>query len=308
MLTDVPVALIIFRRPETTRQVFEAIRQAEPSKLFVIADGPRSNRPGEAEKCKATREVVTDVDWDCKVYRNYSDDNLGCGVRPATGIDWVFRHVDRAVILEDDCLPHSSFFPFCASVLERYADVPQVMHINGNTYGLDQRGWHNYSYSFASYPQVWGWATWRRAWKAFDWKMADWPAFRDAGLVESLDGGAAYADKRCEKWDRVYDGRDRDIWDYQWHFAVMRKNGLAVVPERNMITNIGFGEMATHSVNHDSEKADIRRHDINLPLNHPPFLLSDKRINRVYRENMLYPSLKTRIINKAKRIARVFTD
>jgi hypothetical protein len=307
MSVDVPVALILFRRPKKTKMVFEAIRQAEPKKLFVIADGPRSDRPGEAEQCEATRAVVDDVDWDCEVFKNFSDTNLGCGPRVSSGIDWVFDHVDRAIILEDDCLPHASFFPFCESVLERYADTPQVMHVNGNTYGLDQRGWHNYSYSFADYPQVWGWATWRRAWEAYDWEMSDWPAFRDAGLLDSLDGGAAFAEPRRRKWEQVYDERYRNTWDYQWHFAVMRYNGLAVVPERNLVTNIGFDEMATHTVNLDSEKANIHRHSIDLPLKHPPFRVSDERVNRVYRENMLRPSLKTRIENKVKRITRRLT-
>ncbi len=304
MPTDVPVALIIFRRPDATRRVFEAVRRAEPSQLFVIADGPREGHPDDAEQCKATRAVVEDVDWDCEVHRNYSASNLGCGRRPASGISWVFKHVDRAIILEDDCLPAASFFPFCKQVLDRYADVPQVMHVNGNTYGLDQSDWHEYSYSFGSYPQVWGWATWKRSWNEFDWTMEGWPAFRDAGMLDSLDGGAAYASVREKKWDRVYGGKDRDVWDYQWHFAVMRNNGLCVVPRKNMITNVGFGTRATHTVSEESEKASLNRHDIDLPITPPPFLVSDQRINRIYRKKMLRPSLYRRVTRKLRRVTR----
>lgn len=300
MPLDVPVALIIFRRPETTRQVFEAIQRVRPKQLFIIADGPRS--PEEKTQCEETRAVVEHIDWDCEVHRNYSDENLGCGRRPATGISWVFEHVDRAIILEDDCLPSQSFFPFCKDVLDRYEDVPQVMHVNGNTFGLDQSAWHDYSYSFGAYPQVWGWATWRRAWKEFDWHVSGWPSFREAGMLASLDGGEAYADLRQKKWDRVYNGQDRDVWDYQWHFAVMRRNGLAVVPQKNMVTNVGFGDRATHTISEDSSKAGRKRHDIELPLTHPPFLLSDERVNEVYRNNMLKPPLLSRIKDKARRL------
>ena len=304
MPTDVPVALILFRRPRKTQLVFEAIRQAEPTRLFLIADGPRRDRPGEAEQCEETRAVVDNVDWDCEVYKNFSDTNLGCGPRVSSGITWVFEHVDRAIILEDDCLPHPSFFPFCKSVLDRYADTPQVMHVNGNTYGLDQRDWHDYSYAFGNYPQVWGWATWRRAWDTYDWEMTDWPAFRDAGLLNSLDGGSDFAGPRRRKWEQVYDERYRNTWDYQWHFAVMRHSGLAVVPQRNLVTNIGFDEQATHTVNRDSENANMVRHPLDFPLEHPPFRVSDARVNNVYRENMLRPSLSKRITNKLKRIVR----
>lgn len=308
MSTTVPVLLIIFRRPDTTHRVFEVIREAEPSRLFIAADGPHAGDPEEQRKCEQTRAVVERIDWDCEVHRNYSDENLGCGRRPASAISWVFEHVDRAIILEDDCIPDPSFFPFCESVLERYEDVPEVMHVNGNTYGLDQSGWHDYSYGFGSYAQAWGWATWRRAWEQFDFEIADWPAFREAGMVKSLDGGKRVAKARTEKWNSVYGGRDPDVWDYQWHFAVMKEGGLTVVPRQNLVSNIGFSEEATHTFNEHSHKANIRRKEIDFPLVHPPFKVADNRINKVYRNNMLTPSLRARVEAKATRVFRKLSD
>jgi hypothetical protein len=126
-----PVALIIFKRPDTTERVFETIRQAKPPKLLVVADGPRTDQPGEAEKCAATRAIIDRVDWDCEVLKNYSDSNLGCGLRPATGISWVFEQVEEAIVLEDDCVPHPTFFRFCEELLEYYRHDERIMSISG---------------------------------------------------------------------------------------------------------------------------------------------------------------------------------
>ena len=306
MPIDTPVVLIIFRRPDTTRRVFEAIREARPKQLFIVADGPRTDIQGEKEKCQAARDVVADIDWDCEVYRNYADENMGCGVRPATGITWVFEHVDRAIILEDDCLPTPSFFHYCEELLERYQNDDRVMHINGNNYGLDQSYWHDYSYGFCSYPQAWGWATWRRAWQHFDFSIADWPAFKESGLVSSLDGGDRFASARERKWDHVYNGGDDDIWDYQWHFSVISRGGLTVSPVKNLVSNIGFSEEGTHTTNPSSHKSRLQSHQIDIPLRHPPFRIVDKRIDRVYRHNMLRTPYHLRVYRKLKHIISYF--
>jgi len=301
MPIDTPVLLIIFRRPDTTRRVFEAIRQARPKQLFIAADGPRSDIQGEEKKCRMARDVVADIDWECEVYRDYADENMGCGVRPATGITWAFEHVDRAIILEDDCLPHPNFFSYCEELLEKYEDDERVMHINGNNYGANFNQWFDYSYSFSNYPQVWGWATWRRAWKYFDFEILDWPEFKKMGLLSSLDGGEQACKYRKNKWNQVYRGGDLNIWDYQWHFAVQSQGGLSVAPAHNLIKNIGFNELATHTTNKDSDKANLEHATIKLPLEHPPFVVSDRRVNQVYRRNMHRPSLLNRIVKRVRR-------
>jgi len=296
-----PVVLIIYRRPDTTRKVFEEIRKAKPEHLFIIADGPKE--AADEASCQATRAVVEDIDWPCEVRRNYADTNMGCGRRLPSGLDWVFEHVDRAIILEDDCLPSSSFFPFCSELLDRFKDDNRVMHINGNTYGSDFSDLNDYSYGFCNYAQVWGWATWRRAWKHYDADLTRWPDFQKSGLLGSLDGGKKVDKVRREKWGRVHRG-EIDTWDYQWHFTVMSQSGLVVVPNRNLISNIGFDHLATHTTNADSHKANLNVEAVEDSLSHPPFIVSDRRINKVYRQNMLAPTLKKRVINKLRRVGK----
>nr|MBA3765731.1 glycosyltransferase family 2 protein [Acidobacteriota bacterium] len=175
---NVPVALIIFNRADTTARVLAEIAKARPSKLLVIADGPRADHPDDAEKCLAARAAIDRVNWDCEVLTNYSEVNLGCGARPSSGLDWVFENVAEAIILEDDCLPHPTFFPFCAELLERHRDDERVMMISGDNFQFGRKR-TQYSYYFSRYTHTWGWATWRRAWRYFDREIKLWPALRE---------------------------------------------------------------------------------------------------------------------------------
>jgi len=168
-----PVVLIIFNRPPTTERVFAEIAKARPQKLFVVADGPRPERSGEAEKCAAARAVIDRVDWECEVLRNYAEVNLGCRQRPPTGISWVFEQVAEAIILKDDCVPHPTFFRFCEELLEKYREDERVMHISGSNF---QPGYTRgpFSYYFSRFNPIWGWASWRRAWQHYDLNMKLW--------------------------------------------------------------------------------------------------------------------------------------
>ncbi|MBA4056200.1 MAG: nucleotide-diphospho-sugar transferase, partial [Marivirga sp.] len=161
---ETPVLLLIFNRPDTTRRVFEAIRKARPKRLFVAADGPRQHKPEDADRCAKARKIATDVDWECEVKTFFRDTNVGCGRGPSGGISWFFEHVDEGIILEDDCLPSPLFFRFCAELLERYRDDKRVMEIGGNTFMDEANRDKEYSYYFSSHNNIWGWATWKRAW------------------------------------------------------------------------------------------------------------------------------------------------
>jgi hypothetical protein len=173
-----PVAFIIFNRPQTTEAVFAEIARARPRQLLVIADGARTDHPDDSEKCSAARAVINRVNWDCDVSTNYAETNLGCKQRVSSGLDWVFGLVEKAIILEDDCLPEPTFFHFCQELLERYCDDWRVMHISGDNFQLGHRRSSD-SYYFSRYSHVWGWATWQRAWKFYDVEMKLWPDFRD---------------------------------------------------------------------------------------------------------------------------------
>lgn len=278
---DTPVAILIFNRPETTRRVFEEIRHVRPRQLLVVADGPRVNRPGEAEACAAARAIVAEVDWPCEVLTNYADANLGCKRRVSSGLDWVFSTVEEAIILEDDCVPHPSFFPYCAELLERYRDDERVMHISGSNFLFGQRQGEA-SYYFSRYAHVWGWASWRRAWRYYDVGIARWPSIK-----ASLLGQFEHPQERrfwAAALDKVYHGQI-DTWDYQWSMACMERGGLAVQPNVNLVTNIGFGEDATHTTG-VSHLADMPANMIELPLVHPPHIVratqADDQVRRLF--------------------------
>jgi hypothetical protein len=271
MSLQTPIAFIIFNRPDTTEKVFQAIRQAQPQKLLVIADGPRVDRPNEAEKCAAARDVIDRVDWDCEVLTNYSDINLGCKLRVSSGIDWVFSEVEEAIILEDDCWPSASFFPFCQTLLEKYRHDERIMAISGTIFLPEEKLLEN-SYHFSKYPHVWGWATWRRAWQHYDVDMSSWQNFRDQGLLKF----SCTDPIESEYWLKIFNdvANDRiDTWDYQWVYTCWQQSGLCISPSVNLISNIGFRDDATHTLG-ASPWAEMKVGSIDN-IKHPTFISID---------------------------------
>jgi hypothetical protein len=266
-----PVAFFIFNRPELARRVFAEIAKAKPARLFVIADGPREDHPDDEGKCAAARAIVEGVNWDCEVLTNYSNYNLGCGRRLATGLDWVFENVEEAIILEDDCLPHPSFFLFCEELLERYRTDERVVMISGDNFQFGRRP-SAYSYYFARYIHAWGWASWRRVWRHFDFEMKRWPELRETNWLEDILGDSGAARYWEEILDMTYHGRN-DTWDYQWVFACWQQNGLSIAPNTNLVSNIGFDASATHTLDSHSKLANLPGGDMHFPLQHPPAVL-----------------------------------
>ena len=277
MTTTPPVIFIIFNEPDRSRQVFETIRAARPSKLLMIADGPRPDRPGEAEKCAATRTIVDEVDWECEVHTNFSETNIGARLRISSGITWAFELVEKAIILEHDCVPSASFFPYCADLLDRYENDERVMMVSGNNYLFGHPATTD-SYYFSRYVlPAWGWATWRRAWAEYDLNMSRWPEIRDSKLFDQ------YFPKMSERyyWETLlqstYDGII-DTWDYQWVYSIWANSGLCAVPARNLVRNIGFHAGAMHTIAEDGVYSALGAEELGLPLTHPATLLvrSDK--------------------------------
>lgn len=268
-----PVAFFVFNRPDTTERVFEEIRKARPPKLLVVADGPRPNKPGEAEKCEAVREIIEKVDWPCEVQKNYSDVNMGCKLRMSSGLDWVFENAEDAIILEDDCLPHPSFFRYCEELLEKYRYNENVMMISGCN-RLKESNADTSGYFFSKYPHIWGWASWRRVWKLYDVEMKLWPELRDSGRYNDFCASKEelYFWKRY--FDSVYNG-SVDTWDAQVMFMSFCHKGLSIFPNVNLISNIGFGLNATHTTVASSPLANMNVEAIALPLRHPDEVVRD---------------------------------
>lgn len=267
-----PVAFLVFNRPDCTRRTFEAIRAARPEKLYVIADGPRESRQGEKEKCALVRKIIDDgVDWPCDVFRNYSSENLGCGARVSSGLDWAFSKCDKLIVVEDDVLPDQSFFWLCDELLDRYENDQRVGQISASPFICNQID-SPYSYIFSRYGSIWGWASWSRAWKHYSFVMDSWAEIRESGDFRTfIPFGMERRFKRP-----VYDqlrNREIDTWDLQWGYAKMSNSMLSAVSTCNLIENLGFSAEATHTF--DPSQNILRPGRLELPLKHPPRVLAD---------------------------------
>jgi hypothetical protein len=282
-----PVAFIIFNRPETTARVFAEIAKARPAKLLLIADGPRADHPEDAAKCAATRAVVQRVDWPCEVLTNFSEANLGCKARPVSGLNWVFENVSEAIILEDDCLPHPTFFPFCEELLERYRNNERIMAVSGNNFQRGKLRSEN-SYYFSRYTNSWGWASWRRAWSHFDIEMKRWPELRGTSWLREVLGDSAAAKYWHGLFDKLIAGEMAGVWDYQWNFSCWAKDGLSITPEVNLVSNIGFGSDSTHTDDASSSIANMPTFPMKFPLRHPEHVVrnyaADQFLSSIYLE------------------------
>jgi hypothetical protein len=269
-----PVAFLIFNRPDRTARVFAEIAKARPEKLLVVADGPRADQKGESELCIATRSVLDRVDWPCEVLTNFADSNLGCRRRVASGLDWVFKQVEEAIILEDDCLPDQTFFQFCSEMLDRYRADPRVSMICGSNFQQGRRRSPD-SYFFGLHVTVWGWASWRRAWRNYDVEMRQWPELRDTSWLADLLKNPVAAKYWRETFERTFQG-EFNTWDYQFFFSWWSQQALALIPDRNLVTNIGFGAAATRTQDTLPSLANLPLKAMGFPLAHP----TDVAINR----------------------------
>ncbi len=297
-----PVAFFIYQRPDTTARVFAEIARARPPRLLVVADGPRLDRPGEEERCAAARTVVDRVDWDCEVLTHFADENLGCRRRISSGLDWVFATVEEAIILEDDCLPHPSFFRFCEQLLKRYRNDTRIAMIGGSNF-QPRATRCRYSYYFSRYSHIWGWASWRRAWQEYDGEMRLWPRAREERVLETVLSSPG----SVRHWTKVFEavhGGEIDTWDYQWLFSCWMQNRLSIIPSVNLVSNIGFAEDATHTKS-GSPYGNMLTEAIPFPLVHPPYVAQNKQADEFTQRHVFGPpSILVRGVRRISRILR----
>lgn len=292
---NTPIAFIIFNRPDTTQRVFNEIKKIKPKQLFVIADGARNN--SEWGLCNQARDIINQVDWNCKIHKNYSDKNLGCKVRVSTGLDWFFKNVEEGIILEDDCVPHQSFFQYCEELLEKYRGNNKVMHISGQNLQFGKkRG--EYDYYFSIFNHIWGWATWKRAWKHYDVNIKTFPKFKEENKIKDL-----FKQKKFQiYWTKIFSkihSHKIDTWDYQWTYTCWNQKGLTCLPNVNLITNIGFDERGTHTTDKNSRHANIQTHKIKFPLSHPEIIEVSKKADN-YTNKYVYKIKRKNPINFTK--------
>lgn len=289
---NTPVLFLVFNRINTVIQVFEQIRKAKPPRLYISADGARSDREGEVEKVKNVREyIIQNIDWECCVKTLFRDYNLGCKLAVSSAISWFFENEERGIILEDDCLPSQSFFWFCEELLQKYENDKRIFLISGynrqNSWKEDKN-----DYFFSHFGGIWGWASWRRAWDYFDIEIKDIDDFIKENHFENLLGKKNGKKRQSDIYESVI-VKKMSVWDYQWAYARHKNSGMACVPSLSLVQNIGFGEDATHTFgsNHDQ----VSRHEIGFPLKNNDFVVADRKYDELFFANI---KLCQRIKNK----------
>lgn len=289
-LVDVPVAIIFFNRPKPLQRVFASVREARPSQLFLIQDGSRSDRDTDVDLMEKCREIVSDIDWECEVHTNFSENNLGCGMRIYSGISWVFEYVDRLIVLEDDCVPSQSFFPFCAELLNRYKDDERMTMISGMNH-LDEYDGTAYSYFFAKAGSIWGWATWKRVWDQIDYEMKYMEEKDTLSLLRNSIASPLYANKllnKCQKkYEQLCKGGQLSSWSTQFGMIMYLHSQLIIVPQKNLISNIGLTKDTTHAVDSLRKIPSglqrvffMKAREIEFPLKHPKYIIEDVAFNQ----------------------------
>ena len=284
MSFEIPVLLIAWRRPETTRKVIEAIRKVQPARMYVACNGPSIGNPEEAELVNTTRELIArEIDWPCEIAHRYQEVNKGCKMGITGAISWLFENEETGIILEDDCVPEPDFFRFCSVLLDYYRYDERVWAISGNNLQNGKKRGKG-SYYFSQYLQAWGWATWKRAWKQHDGEIRFWPEWK-----ESHDWINKYPDPIERKYFReIYDKMHLglvDTWDFQWNACIRYHGALVATSNYNLISNIGFGQGATHTTQ--------QHWTANLPTSplsniiHPNIVAQDSKADR-YTFNHLF--------------------
>lgn len=275
-----PILFLIFNRPDVTARVFQRIREARPSALYIAADGPREQRSGELDVCLATRRVVEEaVDWPCELHKRYLDTNAGCRVAVSSAISWFFENEESGIVLEDDCLPTPTFFPFCSILLEKYRLDQRVMQVCGTNVGNYLEGDSSYFYSRLS--PIWGWASWRRAWQLYDLNMATWKHCVESDALSDACWTRAERAWRKSLFERVASNR-LDTWDYQWSYAKLMHSGLGIIPRANLVSNIGYGSEATHTIAYDRTRAELPVASMKFPLVSPAFVVPSRQFDAPY--------------------------
>lgn len=299
---QIPVTVVVFNRPEVTRIQFELLKKVKPKQLFVISDAAREGRPEEKEKVQAVRDIFEQVDWDCTVHKNYASENMGCDVREPDGITWVFGQVKWSVILEDDSLPDLSFFTYCEELLRKYENEEQVMLIAGVRFMEELKLKDSYDFVYRG-NTTGAWATWARAWRFYELHDGNWTSFwQEVKELELLKG--LFPENQKKGFIKEIDDHfEKGVypWDYLWHIATFVHRGLCIIPEVNLVENIGFSQDATHTTERlffFPEKA----HRISFPLRHPKKIERNPKYERLFFKKVLQRPLYRRILSRGKKM------
>ena len=292
------VLFIVFKRYDTTKKVWEAFEAIQPAKLYIAADGPRSEV--EVQACKKVRELIKNVSWPCDVHYLLREKNRGLKYGFFEAVSWFFEQEEEGIIIEDDCVPSADFFRFTQEMLEKYRDDTRIMQISGSNFQPSPRG--KASYFLSRYNHVWGWATWRRAWMKMDLEMTQLHDF-----LQTCDK-TSFWDSRLEQkyWKRILTrmlAQNHQTWDYQWKYSIWKEGGLTVYPNNNMINNIGFGVDATHTSRKD--KRENRAFQPLEKVTHPPFFLRDRSADAYTFKHLYWGTWLERLAARFRKVLRL---
>jgi hypothetical protein len=271
------VLLIAWRRPNHLKLVIDAVRKVAPSKLYIAVDGPRlgDDYAEERKLIEQTKAVIIEgIDWECELKLNYQEQNLGCRVGVSTAITWFFEHVEEGIILEDDCVPSEGFFRFASEMLIRYRDNSRIMHVTGNNFNRDRK-FNKHSYYFSIYNHMWGWATWRRAWKQYNFNETYWLELKRTNFLENYLSSKIEVNFWTKYFEEIFVHKTLDTWDYVWRLNIWSNNGLTIAPNVNLVTNIGFDELGTHV----KKGSPTPFGNLKFPLLHPVNIVANQQID-----------------------------
>ncbi len=265
---EVPVLLLFFNRPQHATAVLERVRAARPPRVYVHCDGPREGVAGDAEKVAAVQALADTIDWECEVYSLFRTTNMGLRNGVSNALDWFFGQEEMGIVLEDDCLPDPSFFPYCETLLKEYQNNPKIMHIAGSNLASAWTEGNVESYFFSKFVFVWGWASWRRAWQKMSLGLDSLDAFVAQKRIAEISSSPMTQAYLLDKFETTRQKKNNS-WAYAWFFSILQAGGLSIVPGKNLVQNTGIGEAgATHTSKKDA-RAAIRATPLDFPLIHP---------------------------------------
>ena len=295
-----PILLIVFNRPVQTKKVFEEIAALKPKQLFIGADGSRDGHEGDTRNCPLVRAIVSEVNWDCDVQYLFQERNLGCKNAVTAAIDWFFDKVPAGIILEDDCLPNASFFNYCANLLEKYKDDEQVMHISGTNFQPFDFNLAT-DYYFSKIIHVWGWASWSRAWKKYEKELV----YYNKQELKKWFKQNQFNSGSLKYWDHAFTmvkNQKIDTWDYQWTHCLWKNNGLAIIPKLNLVSNIGFGNDATHTDKGAESYANLPTYALNVNLHPESRQVNSNADSYTFNKWYVKRSIARRVLDLIKKI------
>lgn len=298
---NTPVLFLVYNRLSHTKKVFETIKISKPPRLYVASDGPK-NIEEDKKRVEDVRNFITNnIDWQCEVKTLFRENNLGCKYACSEAIDWFFANEEKGIILEDDTLPNLSFFKYCEDLLEKYKYDMRVWHIAGNNFHFGWKRDNDYSYYFGGiYGSIWGWATWRNRWKHYDVNMKNYKEAVSKKYLENCYDGSNAVKEKLKDFELIKKGFD--TWDIQWTYARWMNNGLTIIPNINLVSNIGFGKESTHTNFKLDARGDMKNFRIEIPLTHPTLIVRDQISENKFYKDFVKMSLISKVIRKIKKI------